>query len=117
MVLGESSYNVHPVAGQGFNMILRDILNLNSHIKEHLELGIQLKDSRIFYPFCDFKETREPSISDLSINLVHKFFRSNKISNSIKKIILNDLNDIKSFKKLNLRIADTGIFLNKLLTY
>ena len=109
LVMGESSYNVHPIAGQGFNMILRDILNLNSHIKEHLELGIQLKDSRIFNRFVSSRKP-ENLLFGLSINLVHKFFRSNKISNSIKKIILNDLNDIKFLKKLNLRIADTGIF-------
>ena len=35
LVLGEGSYNVHPVAGQGFNLILRDILYLNSKINEH----------------------------------------------------------------------------------
>ena len=109
LVLGESSYNVHPIAGQGFNMILRDILNLNSHIKEHLELGIQLKDSRIFNRFVSSRKP-ENLLFGLSINLIHEFFRNNKISNSIKKIILNDLNDIKFLKKLNLRIADTGIF-------
>ena len=45
LVLGEGSYNVHPVAGQGFNLILRDIFYLNSKIKDYIENGIQIKDS------------------------------------------------------------------------
>ena len=46
----------------------------------------------------------------LSVNFIHKFFRNNKIVNPIKKVILKDINKLKFFKKLNLRIADTGIF-------
>ena len=48
LILGEGSYNIHPVAGQGFNLILRDIKKLYEEIDKYLNLGLQLKDSSIF---------------------------------------------------------------------
>ena len=109
LVLGEGSYNIHPVAGQGFNLILRDIQKLNQKLTEHLSLGMQLKDSRIFYQFMTSRKP-ENFLFGLSVNFIHKFFRNNEIANPIKKIILKDINKLKFLKKLNLRIADTGIF-------
>tara|TARA_B100000029_G_scaffold364197_1_gene357371 strand:+ start:387 stop:1523 length:1137 start_codon:yes stop_codon:yes gene_type:complete len=109
LVLGEGSYNIHPVAGQGFNLILRDIQKLNQEIAENLSLGMQLRDSRIFYQFMTSRKP-ENFLFGLSVNFIHKFFRNNKVTNPIKKIILKDINKLESLKKLNLRIADTGIF-------
>ena len=109
LVLGEGSYNIHPVAGQGFNLILRDIQKLNQKLTEHLSLGMQLKDSRIFYQFMTSRKP-ENFLFGLSVNFIHKFFRNNKIVNPIKKIVLKDINKLEFLKKLNLRIADTGIF-------
>ena len=41
--IGESVYNVYPIAGQGFNLVLRDIRELYEKIKEHISLGMQIK--------------------------------------------------------------------------
>ena len=109
LVLGEGSYNIHPIAGQGFNLILRDIEKLNQDIAEHLSLGIQIRDSRIFYQFMASRKP-ENFLFGLSVNFIHKFFRNNKATNPIKKIILKDINKLQFLKKLNLKIADTGIF-------
>ena len=38
LVLGEGSYSIHPVAGQGFNLILRDIRELGREIEKHLSI-------------------------------------------------------------------------------
>mgnify|MGYP001206996131 CR=1 FL=1 len=109
LVLGEGSYNIHPVAGQGFNLILRDIKKLSEEIEEHLSLGMQLRDSRIFQQFTASRKP-ENFLFGLSINLIHKFFGNNKVNNPVKKIILKDINKLKFLKELNLRIADRGIF-------
>ena len=51
LVLGEGSYNVHPVAGQGFNLILRDILYLNSKINEYVKDNYKNYDLIFFQSF------------------------------------------------------------------
>tara|TARA_B100000029_G_scaffold151131_1_gene146257 strand:- start:237 stop:1373 length:1137 start_codon:yes stop_codon:yes gene_type:complete len=109
LVLGEGSYNIHPIAGQGFNLILRDIQKLNQEITECLSLGMQIKDSRVLHQFMASRKP-ENFLFGLSVNFIHKFFRNNKVTNPIKQMILKDINKLKFLKKLNLKIADTGIF-------
>ena len=109
LVLGEGSYNIHPVAGQGFNLILRDLKELYQEIEKQIYLGMQIKDSIVFYKFM---LSRKPEILlfGIGINFIHKFFKNNTIAAPIKKIILKDLNKFNFLKNLNLKIADSGIF-------
>jgi len=109
LVLGEGSYNVHPLAGQGFNLILRDIEELYQEIKKYLSIGIQIKDSEIFYKFMISRKP-ENFLFGLGINLINNFFRNEKINNPVKKIILKDIDKFKFLKDLNIRISDTGLF-------
>ena len=43
LILGEGLHTVHPVAGQGFNLVLRDINKLQEILKYYIELGMSLK--------------------------------------------------------------------------
>ena len=109
LVLGEGSYNVHPVAGQGFNLILRDIFYLNSKINEYIKNGIQIKDSLFI---DEYLKQRKPEnlLFGLGINLINKFFKFSKITEPIKKIILKDINKFNILKDISLRVSNKGIF-------
>ena len=109
LVLGEGSYNVHPVAGQGFNLILRDIFYLNGKINEYIKNGIQIKDSLFI---DEYLKQRKPEnlLFGLGINFVNNFFKFNKITEPIKKIILKDINKFNTLKDISLRVSDKGIF-------
>ena len=109
LVLGEGSYNVHPVAGQGFNLILRDVLYLNSKINEYVKNGIQIKDSLFI---DEYLQQRKPEnfLFGLGINFLNNFFKFNKITEPIKKVILQDINKLDFLKSLSLRVSNKGIF-------
>ena len=109
LVLGEGSYSIHPVAGQGFNLILRDIRELGREIEKHLSIGMQIKDSSILR---DFVVTRKPEklFFGLGINFIHEFFKNNKISVPFKKIILKDINKFSLLKKVSINLSNKGIF-------
>ena len=109
LVLGEGSYNIHPVAGQGFNLILRDIRELHQGIEKYISLGIQIKDSLMFR---EFVASRKPKnlLFGLGLSFVHKFFKNDKTTNPIKKIILKDINRFKFLKNVSLNFANKGIF-------
>ena len=109
LVLGEGSYNVHPVAGQGFNLIIRDVLYLNSKIKEYVKNGIQIKDSLFIE---EYLRQRKPEnlLFGLGINFLNNFFKFNKITEPIKKVILKDINKLNILKDVSLRVSNKGIF-------
>ncbi len=109
LLLGEGSYNVHPVAGQGFNLILRDIFYLNRKINEYIKNGIQIKDSLFI---DEYLKQRKPEnlLFGLGINFINNFFKFNKITEPIKKVILKDINKFNILKDISLRVSNKGIF-------
>ena len=109
LVLGEGSYNVHPVAGQGFNLILRDIFYLNKKVNEYLNNGMQIKDSLFINEYLTQRKP-ENLLFGLGINFVNNFFKFNKITEPIKKVILKDINKFDVLKDISLRVSNKGIF-------
>ena len=45
LAFGDLLHKVHPLAGQGFNMTIRDIENLLEIIKKKLDVGLSLDSS------------------------------------------------------------------------
>ena len=109
LVLGDGSYNVHPVAGQGFNLILRDIIKLYEYIYNNMSLGLPIKDSLIIEKFVN---TRKPEnlLFGLGISFTNNFFKHNEKTLPIKEFILKDINKFKLLKDLSIKVSDKGIF-------
>ncbi len=109
LILGDGLHSIHPLAGQGFNLILRDIKKLQELISSNLKLGLLFKNS---FLLKDFYETRKPEniIIGLGINMTNIFFKDNRYFFHIKKTILNNVNNFGFIKKISQSIADRGIF-------
>jgi len=108
LILGDGLHAVHPMAGQGFNLVLRDIKKLNELISKTLKLGILIKDS---FTLKDFYNARKPenNLFGFGINLTNIFFKDNKYFSSFKKGILNNINKFDFIKKISQSISDRGI--------
>ena len=87
LIIGDGLHTVHPMAGQGFNLVLRDIKKLSELISSISKLGLLLKNSMLLE---DFYKIRKPenNLFGLGINLTNIFFKNNKYFFSLKKIIL-----------------------------
>ena len=107
LVLGEGSYNIHPIAGQGYNLILRDIKILRVEITKHLSCGMQLKDSGVLNNFA-VKRKPENFLFGLGISLMSGFFKYNKIAQPIKNVILKDINKFKFLKNFSINLSNKG---------
>ena len=109
LILGQGIHSIHPIAGQGFNLILRDVKKLSEMIKENLRLGIAIKDS---YILKKFNESRNPenTLIGLGNDLIHNFFKKNKITEPIKPYLLNNLDRYEFLKKISRAISDKGFF-------
>jgi len=108
LAFGDLLHKVHPLAGQGFNMTIRDIKVLSQIIKKRLDLGLLL-DSSVNLEFQ--KEIKHKNlIFSNGIDLIHEFFnierktRTNFLSKSVKLISNNP-----SINRMFTKIADKGI--------
>ena len=96
------------MAGQGFNLVLRDIKKLGALIRRELKIGLSLRNS---FLLKNFYESRNPenTILGLGIDLTNIFFKDNKYFSPIKKIILNNISSVKFIKKISQIISDKGL--------
>ena len=108
LILGDGLHAVHPMAGQGFNLVLRDIKKLGDLMRKELKIGLSLSNS---FFLKDFYESRNPenTILGLGIDLTNIFFKDNKYFSPIKKVILNNISSVKFIKKISQIISDKGL--------
>ena len=108
LILGDGLHMVHPIAGQGFNLVLRDIKTLAELMSKTSKLGLLFKDS---FLLKDFYNTRKPenNLFGLGINLTNLFFRDNKYFSTFKRGILNNINNFNFIKKISQSVADKGL--------
>ncbi len=110
LAFGDLLHRIHPLAGQGFNMIIRDIVILIDIINHKASLGLPL-DKSISYEFQK-KIKHKNLIFSTGIDLVHEIFnferkvRSSALSKSIQMLGKNS-----SINKIFTKIADKGITL------
>jgi 2-octaprenyl-6-methoxyphenol hydroxylase len=109
LAFGDLLHRIHPFAGQGFNMTIRDIKILTNIIKNKNDLGLPL-DSSVNEEFEKSLKHKNFIFSN-GIDLIHELFnierktKSNILSKSIQFIGKNP-----SINKVFTKIADKGIF-------
>ncbi len=99
---GDLLHKIHPLAGQGFNMTIRDIKILSSIIDEKLNIGLEL-DHFILEEF-EKKTKHRNYIFASAIDFIHEFF---KLDNNIKNV----------FSKPAFKIIGKNKILNKYATH
>jgi len=109
LILGQGIHSIHPIAGQGFNLIMRDVKKLYLIIKENLELGLGIKNSNIL---IEFHRTRNPENTLIGIgnDLIRRFFKPNKYVDPIKFSLLKNFSSNKNLKKISQIVSDKGLF-------
>ena len=108
LAFGDLLHRIHPLAGQGFNMTIRDIKILSKIIQNKIDLGMQL-DSSILYNFE--RETKSKNfIFSNSVDFIYEVFNfdkkiNNKSFNKLLKVIGKNTKLTNYFIKL----ADKGL--------
>ena len=108
LILGEGLHTVHPVAGQGFNLVLRDIYKLQEILKYYIKLGMSLKSTAALEDFTS-KRKSENIITGIGIDLTHSFFKQNKLLDPFKETILKNISKNNTLKKISKFISNQGL--------
>ena len=108
MAFGDMLHKIHPLAGQGFNMNLRDIKILSKLIQNRIDLGLPI-DISIYKEFE--KQTKHLNfIFSTSIDFIYEFFKfEGKYNKDYSKNILKVFGKNKILNNLLSNFADNGL--------
>ncbi len=107
LAFGDITHKIHPLAGQGFNMTIRDIKILVKIIKNKIDLGLPL-DISVNKEFEKTSKAKNLIFSN-GIDFVYEFFNfENKLDNIFLSKSLQVLGKNSSINKIFIKLADKG---------
>ncbi len=108
LAFGDLLHKIHPLAGQGFNMTIRDIKQLLNIINSKIDLGLDINES-VCSEF-ESKSKHKNFVFSNVIDLVYEIFNfETKIKNDKLSKAIHLLGRNKSLNKLFTKFANTGI--------
>jgi|TARA_B110000027_G_scaffold128420_1_gene148789 2-octaprenyl-6-methoxyphenol hydroxylase len=108
LAFGDLLHRIHPLAGQGFNMTIRDIKIFSEIIQNKIDLGIQL-DSSILDDF-EKKTKNKNFLFSNSIDFIYEVFNfDKKIKNNSFNKILKIIGRNKNLTNYLIKFADRGL--------
>ena len=108
LLFGDSLHQIHPLAGQGFNMTIRDLKSLDKILKEKINLGIDIGSYDILSEYSKEIKSRNFAFSlgldflKTSFSIKNQYFKNIR-NNTIKKI-----NSSSFIKNIFFNIANKG---------
>ena len=108
LLFGDGLHQIHPLAGQGFNMTIRDLKILIKIINERHENGLEL-DSSCFRSFEDLAKPKNLIFAE-GINFIHNIFRNkNSFGSENFYKLVKKIGENKKLNNFFIRTADEGI--------
>ena len=111
LLFGEIANKIHPIAGQGWNMTLRNIFSLIKVIKYSINLGLEVGNDIFIKKYLDETNLNNLAFATL-IDGIRKIFDI-KIDSyaAIRKNTLSNLDKNFFIKKNFINIANKGLFI------
>ena len=108
LAFGDLLHKIHPLAGQGFNMTIRDIKVLSEIIQNKIDLGLEL-DASTLEKFQ--KQTKNKNfIFSSGIDFVYNYFNFDKENEKLNlNKILKYVGSNKSLMNSIIKFADKGL--------
>ena len=105
---GDLLHKVHPLAGQGFNMSLRDIKLLSDLIEERINLGLDI-DNTICHEFQKNSQDKNYLFS-AGIDWIYELFNlESKVNSNLLSKSINVIGRNKVINSIFKKFADSGI--------
>ena len=109
LCFGDLLHKVHPLAGQGFNMTIRDINNLSNIIDDYFYLGIE--SGELIAQSFEKKTKHVNFLYGTGIDFIGSFFKlDNKLNNYLSDPIFKIFRKNKNLNKYAYWISNGGVF-------
>ena len=92
MLIGDSAHSIHPIAGQGFNLAVRDMKALSMICKKYSNIGLSIG---CYQALSEYQDLRKNDTLIMAI-----------ITDSLNKLFSNDIFPINLARKLGLSIVN-----------
>ena len=107
LFFGDALHTVHPLAGQGFNMSIRDIIHLIEIIDYKMNLGLNIDES--IYSEFEKKAKSFNVLFSYGLDFIYEFVRFNrKMPENISKNIFSLINNSNKIKEFGIKLANRG---------
>ena len=104
-MVGDAAHGLHPIAGQGFNLGLRDIANLTEEISNARRLGLDIGSFETLRSYQAARRFDNFSLVAATDGLNRLFTDNNKIVGFIRSSWLDAINTMNPIKNLFMRLA------------
>lgn len=104
-MVGDAAHGLHPIAGQGFNLGLRDIANLTEEISNARRLGLDIGSFETLRSYQAARRFDNFSLVAATDGLNRLFTDNNKIVRFIRSSGLDAINTMNPIKNLFMRLA------------
>ncbi len=105
ILIGDAAHQVHPLAGQGLNLGLRDVIELDELLKSHQKYHHDLGLKQFLKKYNRNRKTDILSLSYLTNQLSHIFSSQSRIVDFVVNLGLNKINQNHLIKKILIQKA------------
>ena len=89
VVVGNASHTVHPVAGQGFNLALRDVAALADVLQSHHRWGWDIGSYDVLSHYESWRSRESKAVSWFTDSLIESFTTQSKGFSTARNVCLN----------------------------
>ena len=100
VLMGNAAHTIHPVAGQGFNLCMRDAYVLVRYLKEQIEKNADVGDAKVLQDYEKSRLTDQKRVIKFCDSVVRGFSNQNPVLKFIRNSGLVAFETIPGFKPL-----------------
>ena len=100
VLMGNAAHTIHPVAGQGFNLCMRDAYVLVRYLKEQIEKNADVGDAKVLQDYEKSRLTDQKRVIKFCDSVVRGFSNQNPVLKFIRNSGLIAFEIIPGFKPL-----------------
>lgn len=105
ILIGNAAHTIHPIAGQGFNLALRDIENITKLISKNNSLGLDIANKSLLNKYESIRKYDVITMAAVTDFLNQLFICQSPYIKLIRRFGLATVNKIPNLKKLLIKHA------------